>query len=231
MNKKLILSSLNEIANNCDEKGLFVEANALTNVMLRISQNYMTMFDDKINKNLKGDDLSSEYFNWYYGHLSNALDSNNLKEAKGLYLAGLKKITNPNDRDQFIDTWNSGISQIKNKNFGKNLTPDQLATVNSQQPVQQPQQRQPQQPQQRQPQQQAANQLPVNQQQPQQAVNQQQNMSRAQIAQRWINQTSPTVGGNIMQLYQMAEKGKMTAKTDPERLKFNDAMAILESRR
>ena len=229
MNKKLILSSLNEIANNCDEKGLFVEANALTNVMLRISQNYMTMFDDKINKNLKGDDLSSEYFNWYYGHLSNALDSNNLKEAKGLYLAGLKKITNPNDRDQFIYTWNSGISQIKNKNFGKNLTPDQLATVNSQQPVQQPQQRQPQQ--------QAANQLPVNQQQivnqqqPQQAVSQQQNMSRAQIAQRWINQTSPSVGGNIMKLYQMAKQGKLTAKTDPEILKFNDAMAILESRR
>ncbi len=238
MNKKLVLSSLSEIANNCDEKGLFVEANALTNVMLRLSQNYLTFFDDKIQQGLEGESLSTEYYNWYSNHLEHAFEYNNLKEAKALYQAGLKKITTPSEREIFNYIWNEGLSKHKNGNWNKNADPRQLATVNSPQPTQKPA-RKTQKSQQQTLQQQLdlENERITREQQtyqeklysPQQPVNQQQNMSRAQIAQQWINQTSPTVGNDVMKLFQMAEQGKLTAKTEPERLKFNDAMAILKS--
>jgi hypothetical protein len=38
MNKKQILASLNNIADNLDENGLYEEANILTNIMQKVAQ-------------------------------------------------------------------------------------------------------------------------------------------------------------------------------------------------
>ena len=47
MNKRIILSSLSNIANDLDNNGLFKEANILTNVMNRIAQEDLTPEDPK----------------------------------------------------------------------------------------------------------------------------------------------------------------------------------------
>ena len=60
---------------------------------------------------------------------------------------------------------------------------------------------------------------------------QQQNIPVQQLAQQWINQTSPTVNGDVMKLYQMAAQAKLQARNDAEKMKYNQAMVILQSHR
>jgi hypothetical protein len=57
----------------------------------------------------------------------------------------------------------------------------------------------------------------------------QQNIPVQQLAQQWINQTSPTVNGDVMKLYQMAAQAKLQARNDAEKMKYNQAMVILQS--
>ncbi len=49
MNKRIILSSLNNIANTLDNNRLYPEANILTNVMKRIAQEDLTPEDSSQN--------------------------------------------------------------------------------------------------------------------------------------------------------------------------------------
>ena len=49
MNKRIIISSLNEIADTLDNNGLHKEANTITEVMVRVADEF-NMSDDTVNK-------------------------------------------------------------------------------------------------------------------------------------------------------------------------------------
>jgi hypothetical protein len=176
MNKKLILSSLNKIANELDTNGLFKEANIITNTMIKVSQYFL-------------DDTDQGKYSAIYSNILDALESGDRQEAQNLYNDGLQELTDPKFRQKLTNWWNY---TSRNSNYSTRNNPQKSLNRN-----------------------------PVN--------TQQQNLPVQQLAQQWINQTSPTVNGDVMKLYQMAQQAKQQARNDAERMKYNQAMVILQS--
>ncbi len=202
MNKRQIIASLNEIANELDHNNLYKEAQLITNTMIKISNQWATMprlsdfdydcikFRDEMLEKISEKDFIGATEMYLQAITGGDIDVNHIEALWAHFTykyPQLRKIEQQHEKYE--------------NNFYKQQTQKQ----NRQMQPQQRQQRQP-------------------------ATNQQQNMSRAQIAQQWINQMSPSVGGDVMTLYQMAEQGKLKAVLKQERDKFNDAMYLLKSR-
>lgn len=60
MNKKIIIASLSDVANELDQNGLYKESKEITQVMQKLSQN--KIFQDLLNPNAAG--LKSQAENW-----------------------------------------------------------------------------------------------------------------------------------------------------------------------
>ena len=174
MNKRTIVASLNEIANELDTNGLFKEANIITKTIIKVSQYFL-------------DDTDQGKYSAIYSNILNALEEGNKQEAQNLYNEGLQTLTDPRLRQKLTNWWNYTARNSRQNNPQKSL--------NRNNPVNTPQQ----------------------------------NIPIQQLAQQWINQTSPTVNGDVMQLYQMAQQAKQKARNDAEKMKYNQVMVILQS--
>jgi len=174
MNKRTIVASLNEIANELDTNGLFKEANIITKTIIKVSQYF-------------SDDTDQGKYSAIYSNILNALEEGNKQEAQNLYNEGLQTLTDPRLRQKLTNWWNYTARNSRQNNPQKSL--------NRNNPVNTPQQ----------------------------------NIPIQQLAQQWINQTSPTVNGDLMRLYQMAQQAKQKARNDAEKMKYNQAMVILQS--
>ena len=61
MNKRQIISSLNNIANSLDNSGLFVEATSITNLMKRLAKNYDDdSIDEEVCPRCEGDSIETD---------------------------------------------------------------------------------------------------------------------------------------------------------------------------
>jgi len=174
MNKRTIVASLNEIANELDTNGLFKEANIITKTIIKVSQYFL-------------DDTDQGKYSAIYSNILIALEEGNKQEAQNLYYEGLQTLTDPRLRQKLTNWWNYTARNSRQNNPQKSL--------NRNNPVNTPQQ----------------------------------NIPLQQLAQQWINQTSPTVNGDLMRLYQMAQQAKQKARNDAEKMKYNQAMVILQS--
>lgn len=209
MNKKTIIASLNNIANELDNSGLHQEANFLTNVMIKIGH----WMDDPVEM-MSFDDAKSEVIFYLY--------KNDRNQALGMFDSVMKRLI-PKDQlklkkwylqdswqylpeDTKVHTYTNQVSKLKQnydnqpQKLKQNYTNrTQNYTNRTQNPTQNQNNVQP------------------------------QNLSRQQLAQQWINQNSPTVGNDVNRLYEIAKENKLKNTNPIEKTKYNDAMAILQS--
>ena len=92
MNKKQVVASLNKIANELDNNGLYQEANVVTNVMVKISQSYVpppnslgAFFNDKYIEDQAKKDIKQK------------IDEKDIEGAKQIYRETLKKLKDPSN--------------------------------------------------------------------------------------------------------------------------------------
>ena len=92
MNKKQVVASLNKIANELDNNGLYQEANVVTNVMVKISQSNVpppnslgAFFNDKYIEDQAKKDIKQK------------IDEKDIEGAKQIYRETLKKLKDPSN--------------------------------------------------------------------------------------------------------------------------------------
>ena len=163
MNKRQVIASLNEVADELDNVGLFKEATAITNVMKKLSQ-------------------------------SSSLISNSGMGAGGSYAPGIQNMI-PSMQKPYE-------AQGPHQNTGKNSM--EYAGARKEYQGKNPMQY-------------------SNYKDPKATA------EAAETAEKWIATNSYLVGGDIQKLYSLAVKNKQLARSEPERKKFNDAMAILKN--
>jgi hypothetical protein len=131
MNKRTIVASLNEIANELDSNGLFKEANEVTEIMVKISQ-YSGLKPGSSAANAVGVNPpiatgagsaiatpgyiavnDSEAFNYHIGMIEMHLGNGDPQSASDEYLKGLKALKSNEAKTKFSTKWN----RLK-KNYG-----------------------------------------------------------------------------------------------------------------
>lgn len=163
MDKRQIVASLNNIANELDTNGLYKEANEVTEVMMKLSQ-------------------------------SSSLIGNSGLGAGGSYAPGISGMVPniPKSYEALGPHQNTGKNSLEyagSKKIFQGKNPMQYSGYK----------------------------IP------------EETAAAAETAQQWINTNSNLVNGDIQKLYSLAVKGKAEARTEQQKQKFNDAMAILKS--
>ena len=107
MNKKQVVASLNKIANELDNNGLFKEANVVTSVMVKISQSELQysgspMYKPNANLTVVPDEQT---FNEAIGHIKTLLNMGEKEGAKSIFFDTLEKLTEPAQREKFRNTY------------------------------------------------------------------------------------------------------------------------------
>ena len=148
MNKRTIVASLNEIANELDNNGLFKEANEVTEVMVKISQ-YSGLTSGSAAANAVGIAAppvtgagsaiatpgyiavnDSSVFNDYMEIIEMHLGNGDAELASEMYLKGLQKLKSDEAKTKFSTKWNN----LK-KNYGVGVADEQPTSGTTNAPV------------------------------------------------------------------------------------------------
>ena len=100
MNKKQVVASLNKIANELDNNGLFKEANVVTSVMVKISQSYVpppNSLGAFVNDPVYIKEVMKSIEDQAKKDIKQKIDEKNIEGAKQIYRETLKKLKDPSN--------------------------------------------------------------------------------------------------------------------------------------